>query len=148
MTERKKERERVGIENCLGKSQFGAQKESRIDQLTIYSQMLCKWHDLIGLPSLAWDWSYRIGKHHPRERQVQLTSSSRVSTKHRLFQTQLEKAGWGDWGNSKQEVFDRALGILFLGYSIFLLFQILLLLNPFLQPKSWPCLQSITLSLQ
>lgn len=83
-----------------------------------------------------------------RERQVQLTSSSRVSTKHRLFQTQLEKAGWGDWGNSKQEVFDRALGILFLGYSIFLLFQILLLLNPFLQPKSWPCLQSITLSLQ
>lgn len=97
--EKERERGRVGIENCLGKSQFGAQKESGIDQRTIYSQTLCKWlsrHDLIGLPFLAWDWSYRIRKPHPVRGKFSLHPVVRVSTEHRLFRTQAGES-WLGW---------------------------------------------------
>lgn len=97
--EKAKERARVGIENCSGKSQFGAQEKSGIDQLTIYSQTLCKWlskHDLIGLPLLSGDWSYNIRKHHPVRGQLSLQLVVRVSTEHRLFKTQARES-WLGW---------------------------------------------------
>lgn len=142
MTERKQRRERAGIENCLGKSQFGAQEESGIDQLTIYSQTLCKWlskHDLIGLPLLSWDSSYKTRKRHPiRGKLTSLQLVVRVSTEHRLFKIPARESwmGWLGKFNARSNWRNHFPGAIPFSYSSKFSNSLIHFYNPSPQPSS------------